>query len=139
MSEPYDCDRDDPAACTREIECERCGVTFEAEGRLVDVRLAGIQISSQFEPNCLYCPACDALGQAPPLSPCCSAKLGWLYENGPTFECQFCNATYSVDAIRAYALGLACERLLAVYRGDAAGITANLLRAAASLGIRGKP
>jgi hypothetical protein len=143
VSAPYDADRDDPAACAREIECDRCGVKFTVDGRLHDaMREDGWQ--QEFQADSLNCPACDELGQEPPKSPCCDAPMRG--DDHGDFDCS-CDTAYPVDAIRAYALGLAVERIVKEERRAAlndeaapdAAVFANLIRrAAASLGIRSK-
>lgn len=115
MSDLIDYDEDPRLCGTIETECSRCGATCR-----VDARHAG---RDGVQPVTRYCRACEELGDEPPRSPCCGTHSlrGHQLHERMAWECEGCDTRYSLDVIRAYALGLAVERIV---RESAASTTA---------------
>lgn len=130
---------------TREIKCELCGETFEADGTVTacDASFPLDGIREEFTPDSTRCDACADLGQAPPKSPCCSMRLYWQQEadDEHSYACEGCDTIFPLSAIRHLALGIEVERIVRDGEPECMkGAVADLLRASARLGIRrGEP
>jgi hypothetical protein len=139
-ADDFEDERADPATCTREWECRTCGVTFTVGGRMEENLGVG-GYTREFAPEREDCAACESLGQAPPK--CIGMGCGGVLQGNSddNFTCMECDAEYPVEALRTYAFGLECTRIVAALpeRGLLPSWGDLIIRAAASLGIWRKP
>ena len=122
--------------------CVLCGASFDSETRTDRQTIEGHRLVQEWAVKS-ECPACVALGQAPPLSPCCGAKMHGSAENFEVgFTCGVCDIELDLDTIRIFALGLAVERIVTEHPPGTIepGRTLDLVyRAAHDFGTRPRP
>lgn len=129
--------------------CPVCGTKHETTGRWAE-GVRGVHRETPDDPPTFTpdddgkCPACLALGGAPPESPCCKQGLYGHEGDEWSLACWGCDTVFPLDSIRAYALGLAVQRIVEesnapLTYSDSLDFAAAILRESAKLGIRRKP